>query len=100
MKGLENALKEHLMTELEVRIKQGGEGLATIEEITLLHKFQEEIETRGIGKDLGGGTGLGEMDILVEVADSQAAKRRLRQLAQEFGIADRTTIREFPDTST
>lgn len=88
------------MTELEVRIKQSGEGLATIEEITLLHKFQEEIETRGIGKDLGGGTGFGEMDILVDVADSEAAMLRLRQLAEELDIADRTTIRELPDRST
>ena len=87
------------MTDLEVRIKQASEGLATIEEITLLHKFQEEIEARGIGKDLGGGTGFGEMDILVEVADSESAKRRLRQLAYELNIADRTTIREFPDNS-
>lgn len=87
------------MDEIEIRITQDGDGLATPPELSLLHKFQEEIETQGIGKDLGGGTGLGEMDILVEVADSEEATRRLRQLANEFGIADRTTIRVLPNAS-
>ena len=85
------------MDEIEIRIKQDGDGLATPPELSLLHKFQEEIEAQGIGKDLGGGTGFGEMDILVEVADSDEANRRLRQLAKEFGIADRTTIRVLPN---
>jgi hypothetical protein len=84
--------------EIEVRIKQDGAGLATPAEIELLHNFQEQIETQGIGKDLGGGTGFGEMDILVEVADSEDAKYRLRQLANIFGIADRTTIRVLPNS--
>jgi hypothetical protein len=88
------------MGEIEVRMKIKGPGLATPDELALRHKFQDEIEARNIGKDLGGGSGFGEMDILVEVADSEAAKHRLRQLAHELGIAHRTTIRELPDTST
>jgi hypothetical protein len=82
------------MAELKVRMKLGGHGLATPEELTLRHKFQEEIEARGIGQDLGGGSGFGEMDVLVEVADSEAGKRRLRALADELEIADSTTIQE------
>lgn len=85
------------MDEIEILIKQYDDGLATPPEISLLHKFQEEIEAQGIGKDLGGGTGMGQMDILVEVADSEEAKRRLRKLANDFGIADRTTIRVLPN---
>lgn len=88
------------MPELEVRMKLTGTGLATPDDLALRHKFQEEIEGRGIGKDLGGGTGLGNMDVLVAVADTVEATRRLRQLVQELGIADRTTIRECPDAST
>jgi len=87
------------MDEIEIRIMQDGDGLATPPEISLLHKLQEEIEAQGIGKDLGGGTGSGEMDILVEVTDSEEATRRLRKLANEFGIADRTTIRVLPNAS-
>ena len=87
------------MAELEVRMELKGPGLATPDELALRHKFQEEVNARAIGKDLGGGSGFGEMDVLVEVADTAEAKRRLRQLAQELGIANRTTIRELPDTS-
>ena len=85
------------MAELEVRMKLNGHGLATPDELALRHKFQEEIEVRGIGTDLGGGSGFGEMDVLVEVAESEAGKRRLRALADELGIADRTTIQECGD---
>jgi hypothetical protein len=80
------------MAEIKVRMKLKGHGLATQDELTLRHKFQEEIEARQIGKDLGGGSGFGEMDVLLEVADSKIAKHRLRLLAQELGIAEVTTI--------
>jgi hypothetical protein len=46
------------MAELEVRMKLKGHGLATPDELALRHKFQAEIDARGIGKDLGGGSGL------------------------------------------
>ena len=85
------------MAELEVRMKLKGHGLATPDELALRHKFQEEIEARGIGKDLGGGSGFGEMDVLVEVSDAETGKSRLRLLADELGIGDGTTIQECAD---
>ena len=85
------------MAELEVRIKIKGPGLATPDELALRHNFQEEIEARGIGKDLGGGSGLGEMDVLVEVPDAETGKSRLRLLTDELGMGDSTTIQECAD---
>lgn len=85
------------MAEIEIRMKLKGDGLASPEELALRHKFQDEIETRGIGKDLGGGSGFGEMDVLVEVTDAETGKSRLRVLAEELGIGDRTTIQECVD---
>lgn len=79
------------MTELEIRMKIEGDSLASPDELRLRHKFQEEVEAREIGKDLGGGSGFGEMDVSVEVAD--AAKSKLSELAEELGIQD-ITIRE------
>ena len=85
------------MAEIEVRMKLKGDALASLEELALRHKFQDEIEARGIGKDLGGGSGFGEMDVLVEVTDAETGKSRLRVLADELGIIDRTTIEESID---
>ena len=82
------------MTEIEIRMKLKGDGLASPEDLALRHRFQDEIEARGIGKDLGGGSGFGEMDVLVEVADAETGKSRLRVLADELGIGGRTTIQE------
>ena len=62
------------MAELKYESSLRGHGLATPDELALRHKFQEEIEARRIGNELGGGSGLGEMDILVDVADSEIAK--------------------------
>ena len=85
------------MAEIEIRMKLNGDALASPEELALRHRFQDEIETRGIGKDLGGGSGFGEMDVLVEVTDAETGKSRLRLLADELGIGDRTTIQERID---
>ena len=85
------------MSELEVRMKLKGHGLATPDQLALRHKFQEEIEARGIGKDRGGGSDFGEMDVLVEVTDAETGKSRLRLLADELGMGDSTTIHECAD---
>lgn len=85
------------MAEIEIRMKLNGAGLASPDELALRHRFQDEIETRGIGKDLGGGSGFGEMDVLVEVTDAETGKSSLRALADELGIGDRTTIQERID---
>jgi hypothetical protein len=82
------------MAEIEIRMKLTGDGLASHDELALRHKFQNEVESRGIGTDLGGGSGFGEMDVLVEVTDAETGKSRLRVLADELGIDDRTTIEE------
>ena len=85
------------MAEIEIRMKLRGDGIARPDELALRHKFQDEIETRGIGKDLGGGSGFGEMDVLVEVTDAETGKSRLRRLAEELGIGDRITIQNLSD---
>ena len=82
------------MAEIEIRMKLTGEGLASPEELALRHRFQDEIESRGIGKDLGGGSGFGVMDVLVEVTDAETGKSRLRFLAQELGLGDRMSIQD------
>ncbi len=85
------------MAEIEIRMKLKGDGIAGPEELALRHRFQDEIEARGIGKDLGGGSGLGEMDVLVEVSDADTGKSRLRLLADELGIGERIIIHECVD---
>ena len=83
------------MGQLEIRIKTKGDGLAGLEELAKRHRLQEEIERRGIGRDLGGGSGFGEMDISVEVtSELSGAKSKLRALAEELGIEGNISIEE------
>ena len=86
------------MANLDVRIVLRGGGLAEADELSLRHKFQEEVERRGIGKDLGGGSGFGEMDISVEVSDAETGKSKLRALAEELGIKDGLIIEEAAES--
>ena len=85
------------MANLDVRIKLRGTGLAQSDELSLRHKFQDEVERRGIGKDLGGGSGFGEMDITVQVSDAATGRTQLRELARELGIQEGLTIETSED---
>lgn len=82
------------MALIDVRIKLREDGLAQADELSLRHKFQDEVEQRGIGTDLGGGSGLGEMDLSVEVSDATLGISKLRKLAQDLGVQEGIVIEE------
>ena len=82
------------MANIDVRIKLREDGLAQADELSLRHQFQDEVEQRGIGKDLGGGSGLGEMVLSVEVPDATIGMSKLRKLALELGVQEGIVIEE------
>ena len=85
------------MPYLELRIKLENDGLPTPNEVEFRHSIEDMIEYAQIGRVTGGGGGLGEMDISIDVADTAAAKISLRNLAKELGILERVRFYEYPD---
>ena len=80
------------MKSLEIRIPLDGEGLVNKEELELRWQLADLIEERNIGHVTGSGSGFGQMDISVDVADESTGKSKLRSLANELGISE-VTIR-------
>lgn len=74
------------MVYVEMIINLAGESFANAEEFRLKQELSDLIELRQIGKVVGSGSGLGQMDIGVEVVDLETGKSRLRQLAEELGV--------------
>lgn len=80
------ALLSRPMVYVEMIINLTGDSLANRDELELKWQLSDLIESRDIGKVIGSGSGLGQMDIGVEVDDLQAGKSKLRQLAEELGV--------------
>ena len=76
------------MKSLEIRIPLNGEGLVNKEELELRWQLADLIEERNIGHVTGSGSGFGQMDISVDVANEATGRSKLRDLAQELGISD------------
>ena len=69
------------MTYVSMRIDLAGDTLPNRDELELRWEISDLIEERAIGEVIGSGGGRGEMDIGVEVADSDAAISQLRAIA-------------------
>lgn len=58
------------------------------EQVELRHIVQEAIEARGIGLVTASGCGRNQMDITIEVQDSEAAATQLGKLFEALSIPD------------
>lgn len=76
------------MPYVEMIMKLSGDSLANPKELQLKDELTQRIQARQIGKVVGSGSGLGEMDIGVDVADLETGKSKLRKLAEEYGIRE------------
>lgn len=74
------------MTHVTVRIKLEAEGLAQPEELAVRNELADYIEHTGIGTVIGSGSGRGEMDIGVELANADFGERAIRVIARQLGI--------------
>lgn len=74
------------MAYLEMIINLAGESLAKPDELDLKWRLSKLIEARSIGTVIGSGSGLGKMDIGVEVDEVESSKSNLRQLAEDLGV--------------
>ena len=69
-------------------MKLQDNGLALQEELALRNELADRIEDAGIGSVIGSGSGRGEMDIGVELANATMGVAAILEIAEELGIAE------------
>jgi hypothetical protein len=84
-------------SQVVIRLKLAGHGMATPEEVHLRQSIEDEIEKRGIGTiaDTGSGNGWAHLDVVV--ADPGEASIQLREILRERGVLDSSVV-ETPTT--
>jgi hypothetical protein len=82
--------------EIHIDIKVSGPSFATPEELDLRNAIEDAIEQANIGEVVDVGTGMGEMNIAVEVHDPQEAFAEIKSIIEQFGLCDRTKITFHP----
>jgi hypothetical protein len=83
--------------EIHIKFKLRGDGFAEPDELELRNEIEELIEARGIGEFRDAGSGMGVMDLYIEVEDAEAALPKLRVLLREQGAEGMATLRVIPD---
>ena len=81
--------KEHL---LRVVIRWPGDDFASRQDIETRNKIQNFISERNVGKVVRAGTGMGWMDIIVEVKDKNAARSSISEIMRIVAPARKFTI--------
>lgn len=80
---------EHL---LRVVIRWPGDDFASRQDIETRNKIQNFIFERNVGKVVRAGTGMGWMDIIVEVKDKNAARSSISEIMRIVAPARKFTI--------
>ena len=75
--------KATLPTILRIVIKWPGDDFASQQDLETRGKIEGLIVARGVGRILRDGTGMGWMDIFVEVESAERAKKTIRQIMGE-----------------
>ena len=79
-------------SEIEIAIRLEGEGFATHDELELRDVVEDWIKQQNLGEIVDAGSGLGFMNLAVEVGDAPAALALLESYITQLGIRDRTTL--------
>jgi hypothetical protein len=80
---------EHL---LRVVIRWPGDDFASRQDIETRDKIQNLISEKSVGKVVRAGTGMGWMDIIVEVKDKNAARSSISEIMRIVAPARKFTI--------
>lgn len=77
---------------LIVKLKLGGEGMASREELRVRQSVEDDIEKGGIGAIVDTGSGEGWATLQVAVVDQGAAAEQIRELLRERGLSDGAVV--------
>lgn len=84
---------------LRIVFKWHGDDFASRQDLAFRDKIEELIRERGVGKIVRAGTGMGWMDILIEVKDKDIAIPELNSIVKETGTELYFTIEDLKRTS-
>lgn len=77
---------------LRIIIKWPGDDFASTQDLETRNKIGQVISDRGIGKILRSGTGMGWMDIVVEVKNKAAARIEIQEVVKQIAPNYKSTI--------
>ena len=80
------------LAEIQIAIRLEGDGFATSDELELRDVIEDWITAQNLGQIVDAGSGLGVMNLAVEVSDATAALEQLEVYIAQLGIRDRTTL--------
>lgn len=80
-------------SEIHIQIKLKGDKFASPEEFDERNQLEDEIEKRKIGQVVDAGSGMGVMDLSVEVADPVKAKGQILELLAERKLTERSQVK-------
>jgi len=77
---------------LLVEFQLEGLTFATAEETATRDQFEAEVVRRGVGKIVGSTSGLGKLQITIEVENEPLARQALQAIIRELQLEYRTTV--------
>ena len=84
---------------LRIVFKWHGDDFASTQDLAIRDKIGNLIRERGVGKIIRIGTGMGWMDILIQVEDKDDAIPKLKSIIKETGAKLNFTIEDMERTS-
>ena len=79
---------------LKIVFSWPGDDMADRQALEIRDRIAQRITSDGIGKILRAGTGMGWMDLVVDVEDKQAARRQIEQIVNDLWPGSRFSIQE------
>lgn len=86
--------KTRIHNTLRIVFKWYGDDFASRQDLVIRDKIGELIRERGVAKIIRSGTGMGWMDIIIEVKDKDIAIPKLKSIIKEAGPELNFTIEE------
>ena len=84
---------------LRIVFKWPGDDFASRQDLAIRDKIGELIRERGVGKIIRAGTGMGWMDMFIEVKDKDRAIPKLKSIIKETGSELDFTIEDMKRAS-
>ncbi|HKP52655.1 MAG TPA: hypothetical protein VJ183_08375 [Chloroflexia bacterium] len=82
---------------IDIQISLGRDGFPVGDELELRYALEDLLEENGIAV-VGGGAGMGVMDLSVEVDDARSALLIIDTFIKQYHIEDITTVEVEEDT--
>jgi hypothetical protein len=78
------SIKEDPLKNLRLVIKWPGDDLASKQDLELRDKIEQQLVAKKVGKILRSGTGMGWMDIVLEVDDQSRAREEIKTIVKSI----------------